>query len=175
MFPADTPVATHLERALGEDFTARLARRLEDAGLELDRPFPSRVRVKDVVDWLELVREEVYPSLPRGEGLRRVGRRALDGLGRNFPEQAALALLRFVGPDRALKQAEGRFRDSSLGLRVIRKEKCNAEIQLADAQGMPEMIQGLLEAIGPRIGAMGTTVDFEPEGEKGAKFSVKWR
>lgn len=170
-----TTVATHLERALKEDFTPELAERLSDAGLEVGEPLPKRLKIAEIARWLEVVREVVYAALPRGEGLRQLGQRALDGFGQSLAETAILAFLKVLGPEHALKQAEARLRRTPLGLTVTMEDRRNATVHVTDAQGMPEFVQGLLEAFGKRLGTKEIEVELEPDGARAATYRVKWK
>lgn len=167
--------ASHLERTLGADFTPAVARALEKAGLNTSEEFPERLKLEELAAWIEVLRKQLYPGVPREEGLRRLGARALDGVGKSLTEQAGLAVLRVMGPERALQQAASKLGRGPLGLRVVSSSKRGAVLHVGRAFELSAFIAGLLEAFGAKLGLKDVEVETEPEDDDGATFRVSWR
>src|SRR5262249_52387161 len=89
-------------RGLGSSLTPRLKARLRAAGLDLDRPFEPAYPADRWPIFLRMTAEELFPAVPIGDALRKMGERFFLGYVETLVGKAMLAAMRVIGPMRSL-------------------------------------------------------------------------
>jgi uncharacterized protein (TIGR02265 family) len=163
-------------QALGPRMTPRLKERLKAEGLDLDAPlapaYPRRVFSR----CCQAAVEELYPGLPRQEGLHRLGRDLVDGYTRTAIGRALAKLLGVFGIERALGQLTRVFRsgDNYTESRMTRVGERRAEVWVSQVNGQAEFTVGALERGLELVGARGLSVRVARLEGEGCVIGVEW-
>jgi uncharacterized protein (TIGR02265 family) len=163
-------------RGLAGRITPRLQARLKEAGLDLNVPLrPAYPRLVFSRCCL-LAAEELYPHLPREEGLRQLGRVQMEGYAHTLVGLATFKLLNVLGMKRTLGQLTRAFRsgDNYTQTRMTLLEEGHAELWLSQVNGQPTFSLGILETGLQAAGARGLQVRILREEGEGCVYEVRW-
>lgn len=98
------PTVEGLVRGVGPALTAATRGELRALGIDLDQPLKPGY---PAVMWhraLELIASAVYPGVPAAEAHFQMGMRTVHGLDETLVGKAMLAMIRLVGPRRAIQR-----------------------------------------------------------------------
>ncbi len=134
------------KRVLAADLTPALEQHLKAVGLDLTAPLlPTYPRTV----WhqaIDTTARELFPADVATEQLRKLGTHLVEALkSRGVIAAPVLAMARFAGPRRTLKQALEFLDRSPVQLTVSERSKTEFEVK-ADTTEQPEFLVGLLTA-----------------------------
>lgn len=155
--------------------TPRLGQRLLAAGIDLRKLAPAYPEES----WAKAVRiaaEEVYPQLPFDEAAWRLGEDSIRGFSSTMIGQATIALLKVVGPKRALTRIERSFGSGNnyLETKVTERGPADVEIWFSDVHQQPGLYGGILRGVAALLGAKSMSVDLVSSEGAGATFRLRW-
>ncbi len=158
-------------RVLADDLSPALKDELKAVGLDLTAPLlPSYAREV----WhraIDTTARALYPAEAPPEQLRRLGTHLVDALqSRGIIKGPVLAMARFAGPRRTLKQALEFLDRSPVQLTVVEKSKTEFEVT-ADTTEQPEFLVGLLTATITLLGGKSAEVQARSPGV----FLASWK
>ncbi|MBS2027871.1 MAG: DUF2378 family protein [Deltaproteobacteria bacterium] len=152
-------------RGLDGQLSKRARRRLEDAGLDLQR-LPARASREQVLAWLAIAAEELEPGIDPALAHRRLGERLVRGFTGGWRTRAMLAAARAAGAERTLGRLVGRHNAPSnfLALEFTREGPGAYALELNLEAPHPELLVGLVEAALAELGAAGAEVHLAARG-----------
>lgn len=161
-------------KGMGERFTAKTRARLKDAGLDVDK-LPPAIPGLEMERFMRIIAEEGWPDEPWVEQLRMLGLCAIRGWQSTLLGKAASAMIRLVGPERAIMRLDRAFSTANNYSKATSELLGNNEalITINDVQDMPSYWVGILEASLEVLGRTGTITFVELRG-LGATYRVKW-
>ena len=95
-------------KGLGPKFTAETRAKLKAAGLDMDR-LPPAINASAMIPLMHLIANGAFPMEPREEQLRLLGLSAIRGWQSGLLGSAAAAMIRVIGPVRALTRLDRAF------------------------------------------------------------------
>ncbi|PZR16734.1 MAG: hypothetical protein DI536_06155 [Archangium gephyra] len=161
---------------LGKALTPELRASLKTEGVDLDKPllpaYPARVFERAV----RVVARGLYADRSEDEGLRLLGRRAVEGLNTNFLGRAVLLAAKALGLRRVILRIDRTFRNSNNYMRVDARElsPTSAEFIFNTVNGMPTYFAGVLSAVVEVFGARDGQVTHEPLDGERHRFVLSW-
>ncbi len=162
-------------KGLGPLFTDVTRQRLKTAGLDMQK-LPPAINATQMIGFMEIIAGTAYPDLPREEQLRRLGLAAIRGWQHGLLGSAAAAMIRLVGPRRALTRLDRAFSTTNNFNRAKTEligEK-EALVTINDVQGLPSYWVGIFEASLELLALQGTVViDHQVPPE--ATFRIVWK
>src|SRR5687767_12660433 len=101
-----TAIESMFVRGVGKDLSTEGRRKLKEAGLDLAAK-PAATYPLDVVrGWMELVRQDLYPGMPRARADELLGRRLVTGFGETLIGKATFSVLKLLGPVRTIRRVD---------------------------------------------------------------------
>ncbi len=155
--------------------TPRWRERLRACGLDLDAPLAETYTRDQWREFISISAEELFEGT-RDERLYRFGEAFIDEYAKTFIGLAASALLRAVGPKRALEKmtktlrSANNYSETSTTFTGPRR----AEFWLSEVLDAPEFIRGSMVAILKRTRAPGIRMRTLDTKGTGATFEVEW-
>ncbi|MBS2029532.1 MAG: DUF2378 family protein [Deltaproteobacteria bacterium] len=149
---------------------------LRAAGLDLDKPFLPGYPFPTFVAAVRLTAQAAFPELPREQALYQLGRRLVDGYWETLVGKALLAVLKLIGPRRALLRTEKNFRSANNYTECRFKELGPSEFEmwLNEANGEPSYTAGIVSGGLEAAGARDAQVSVLAKQDDGTLFHVKW-
>ena len=162
-------------KGLGDRFSDETRRKLKAAGLDVTK-MPPAIPAKEMVPYMEIVASTAWPDEPRIEQLRLLGLSAIRGWKTGLLGSAATAMIRLIGPQRALTRLDRAFSTTN-NFNRAKTELIGAKealVTVNDVQDMPSYWQGIFEAGVEILGLEGTVVlDHQTPPE--ATFRITWK
>jgi uncharacterized protein (TIGR02265 family) len=173
---AETVEALFL-RALENRITPACRQRLREAGLDLDQKLSPTYTLEQWKQFLRVAADHIYAGMPAEAAYYSLGERFIDGYFSTFFGRALLAMVRLVGPRKALTQAKLGFRSSTNcgEVRIVERGPSSREVWLSDILAdQPTFAAGVLARTAELAG--GSRVVAIPEGFDGqsATLHVRW-
>ena len=133
-------------QALSEKLTPAARERLKNAGLDLARALAPVYPQEQYHQWVRIAAEEVYPGLPPGEALQRVGEAVVVGYGTTLMGTAVLATVKLLGPRRTLERTTYNFRSATNYLETKLKQLTDTSYELVinETSGVPQYFGGIM-------------------------------
>ena len=152
-------------RGLDGQLSKRARRRLEDAGLDLQR-IPIQATREQVLGWLAIAAEELEPGVESALAHRRLGERLVRGFTGGWRTRAALVAARAAGTERTLARLVGKHRAPSnfLSLDFTREGPGAYALGMNLDAPHPELLVGLVQAALAELGADGAEVHLASRG-----------
>jgi uncharacterized protein (TIGR02265 family) len=162
-------------RVLGPDLTPALKAQLAGVGIDVAAPVPDSYPRTAWYQAIELTSKTLFPELPSSAQLRKLGGHVIASLqSRQIIKSAYLAMAKFAGPRRALKQAMDFTDRSPVKLTITELSKTEFEISVDDKE-QPDFLAGLLEAAIEMLGGKSPQVSLKgPQGDSNL-FRATWR
>ena len=162
-------------KGLGPLFTDVTRQRLKTAGLDMQK-LPPAINATTMIGFMEIIASTAYPGLHREEQLRRLGLAAIRGWQHGLLGSAAAAMIRIVGPRRALTRLDRAFSTTNNFSRAKTELLGDKEalVTINDVQDIPTYWQGVFEASLELLALEGTVVidhQVPPEGT----FRITWK
>ncbi len=162
-------------KGLGPKFTAETRAKLKAAGLDMDR-LPPAINASAMIPLMHLIANGAFPMEPRDEQLRLLGLSAIRGWQSGLLGSAAAAMIRVIGPVRALTRLDRAFSTtnnfSKAKTQLLGPKE--ALVTINDVQEMPSYWVGIFQAALELLGLEGTVVvdhQMPPE----ATFRITWK
>lgn len=162
-------------KGLGERFSDETRRKLKAAGLDVAK-MPPAIPARQMIPYMEIVASTAWPEQPRTEQLRLLGLCAIRGWQSGLLGSAASAMIRLIGPQRALTRLDRAFSTTNNYSRA-RTEFLGpkeALITVNDVQEMPTYWQGIFQA-GVELLHLEGTVVIDHQMSPEATFRVTWK
>jgi uncharacterized protein (TIGR02265 family) len=131
----------------------------------------------DIFAWVALLRttaSRLRPDAPAEEALEEVGREMVRGYVASLTGRSLFALLRMLGPRRAMLRLAENYRTADSVTEVVTTQVSPTHLRLAygDTGGVPTYVKGVLAESLERIGVTARIAFIEaPEG---VTFDVRW-
>ncbi|MFZ5444487.1 MAG: DUF2378 family protein [Myxococcota bacterium] len=162
-------------KGLGPRFDEALKKKLKARGLDVTR-LPPAIPADEMTGHMRVIAAHAWPDEPEAEQLRMLGLSAIRGWSTGAIGSAASALIRLIGPKRALARLDRAFSTSNNFNRsqteLIGDDE--ALVTINDVQGMPSYWLGILEAAIEIVGRTGTVI-VERQNPPEATFRLKWK
>jgi uncharacterized protein (TIGR02265 family) len=162
-------------KGVGDRFTDETRRKLKAAGLDVTK-MPPAIPALEMVPYMEIVASTAWPDEPRIEQLRLLGLAAIRGWKTGLLGSATAAMIRLIGPQRALTRLDRAFSTTN-NFNRAKTELIGAKealVTVNDVQNMPSYWQGIFEAGVEILGLEGTVVlDHQTPPE--ATFRITWK
>ena len=162
--------------SIARDLTPRGRRRLEEAGLVLGKKLRAEYPLETVRGWMDILRQDLYPGMPRERADELLGRRMVEGLAQTLLGRALVPILRLLGPARAVRRMEENMRHltnfTRLQMRLTGDDE--AEYWIEEPGISSDYTRGEMLAIFEAIGYPRTTVDLVPGTSPGFTFRIRW-
>lgn len=161
---------------LGKELTPQIRAALKLEGLDLDKPllpaYPPRVFEKA----LRIVARGLYPQHSEEDGLKQLGRRAVEGLNTNFLGRAVVLAAKAVGLRRVILRVDRAFRNSNNYMRVEPRElsPTSAEFTFNTVNGTPSYFEGVFAAVVDLCGGREPRVQQEALDGERHRFVLSW-
>lgn len=167
------PTVEGLVRGVGSALTDATRAELRALGIDLDRPLKPGY---PAVMWhraLEIIAREVYPGVSPSEAHFKMGLRTVHGLNDTLLGKAMLAMLRVIGPRRALQRLPVNAKIGTNFVVWSLTELSPNEVELVGApfMGYAEVMQGAVFALIELAGGPNPRVDIT-EYDRGAERMV---
>ena len=117
-------------RALKERLTPALIQELRAAGLDVERPLLPAYSRAVVNATIGIVARALYPTVPIEEAWYQIGKQYLFGTKKTTLGSATLALLRVMGPKRALNRLARTFRTTNNYMEVDLRPQADGRFEL---------------------------------------------
>lgn len=161
-------------KGLGPRFDDALKRKLRANGLDVEK-LPPAIPANEMLRHMRTIAAHAWPDEPELEQLRLLGLSAIRGWSTGLLGSAASAMIRLVGPRRALNRLDRAFSTTN-NFSKAKTEfvgEREALVTINDVQGMPSYWVGILEAGMEILGVRGTVV-VEAERAPEATLRVTW-
>jgi uncharacterized protein (TIGR02265 family) len=137
-----------LSRAIAHRMTPQLALRIGKAGVQLQKKLLPAYPLPVWEACVEACAEEVFPGLTPNDAYFQLGRLFIDGYRQTLIGGAVLAMVRVVGPKRALQRATRSFRsaDNYTDAKVEAISEKTMDLWVNEAGNHPTFTQGILAA-----------------------------
>ena len=146
------------------------------AGLDLDKPLLPGYPFTTFVAVMRLTAQAAFPELPREQALYQLGRKLVDGYWETLVGKALLAVLKLIGPRRALLRTEKNFRSANnyTECRFTELGPAEFEMWMNEGEGEPSYTAGIVAAGLDAAGAHQAQVTMLAKKDGGTVFHVKW-
>jgi len=164
-------------KALAGRVTDRLRQRLRDeVQLDLDKKIEVALPIRRWTRCLELCAEELYPELPQEEGIRQMGYVLTGGYFQTFIGSALSAVLKLIGPARALHRMDRSLRSGNnyAEVKVTQLDSTHFQFWCNEVGTLRFNMLGLLSAGAEVAGAKnlrGTITHFD---DQGVTIDLRW-
>lgn len=162
-------------KGLGPRFTAETRRKLKAAGLDVAK-LPPAIAADAMVRFTAIIAAGAWPEEPQSEQYRRLGLAAIRGWQGTLLGSAASAMIRLIGPHRALTRLDRAFSTTNNFSRAKTEllGPKEALVTINDVQQMPTYWQGIFEAALELLALEGTVaIDHQTPPE--ATFRLTWK
>lgn len=172
----DSAVEGLFHKALVDRLSPAVLERMRAEGLDLRAPLKPAYPEAAFHRCVELAAADVFGDLPRDAALERMGQEVVRGFGLTLVGAAVLAVIRLLGPLRALERMTRNFRNVSnyLETRLTRRSPTEVEVWINHTSGLPSYFAGILLRVLQSSGAKGPTVRHERSDGDGAVFVASW-
>ena len=164
------------KRALRGRMTPELKQELRALGIAADGPFLAAYSIDVWMKGVRLTAATLYPELTFEQAAWRLGEDFVNGFAETTIGRAVFALLRLMGPMKALARIERNFRTGNnyITARFTQLGPTSAEIRLNEVHGEPWFNAGILKGGGKLVGAKDMVVEYTlPEGG-GCTYRCRW-
>lgn len=163
-----------LFKAIDSKLTPRIVERIGELGIRRDRMLPAYPQEK-FNQALDIVTEELFPGLPRAEAQEQMGRQLIRGLQETMLGKAQFALVRLIGPKRALDKMVSTIKTGAnyIEARLDWSGPTSAILWLSDADS-PEVNQGTFSEMLMAAGAKNARLTRRDHDKPGLTFDVRW-
>jgi uncharacterized protein (TIGR02265 family) len=170
-----TSIEALFVEALAGDMTPRMRQRLKEGGIDLANLQPAYPRLI-FSRCCRIAADEVYPGLPTEEGLRRLGRRLIEGYAQTMLGRAIVGVFRLIGVRRGLDRVTRGFRngDNYTETRFTLDGSTRADLWFNQVNGQPTFTLGMLEACMDWVGAKGARVQLLRTEGDGCVYRLEW-
>jgi uncharacterized protein (TIGR02265 family) len=156
------PTVEGLVRGVGSKLSGHARDQLRALGIDLDRPLKPGY---PAVTWhraLELIAADVYPGVNASEAHFRMGARTVHGLDETLVGKAMLAMIRLIGPRRALLRlpTSAKIGTNFVNLTLTEHSPNDLELVSEPFMGYAEVMQGSVHALIDIAGAKEPRVDI---------------
>jgi uncharacterized protein (TIGR02265 family) len=163
--------------ALADRITPELRARLKDAGLDLDRPLRPAYPAEAFARFLELAAEEVYPGQSSDAAFQALGRDFVSAFVEMPVGKAAFALMRLLGPVRALERLQRTVRAANNYVLVSTQKSGpqGVELTIYESPASPLFFLGVLEGGVQRATCLQDAhVEMASATRAGGRFRIRW-
>jgi uncharacterized protein (TIGR02265 family) len=162
-------------KGLGPRFDAALKAKLKAQGLDVAK-LPPAIPATEMLGHMRVICAHAWPDEPELEQLRMLGLTAIRGWSTGLLGSAASAMIRLVGPRRALGRLDRAFSTTNNFSRAKTEfvNEHEALVTINDVQGMPSYWVGILEAGMELLGVTGTVV-VDAQRPPEATLRVNWK
>lgn len=161
-------------KGLGERFSAKTRAELKKAGLDVER-LPPAIPAEEMKTYTAIVARTAFPDSQPVEQLQLLGASMIRGWQTGLLGSAASAMIRLIGPRRALNRLDRAFSTTNNFSKAITEfvgEK-EALITITDVQDIPSYWLGIFEAGIELLGLQGTVI-VEKHLPPAAVFRIRW-
>jgi uncharacterized protein (TIGR02265 family) len=166
-------------QALGDRLPQEARAQLAREGLDLSRKLAPAYPQEDFSRWVALAARAVSPDLSPEAALAHAGEELVRGYERTLMGKAVLALVRLVGPRRALERMTRTLRSGNnyLDTRLSDWREGGCTLWVNETGGIPAFFVGLFERLLLTAGAREARVEVvpQPAGTAGALFRIHWQ
>ena len=165
-----------LVRAIRPRITSLGAKRLLEAGFDLNKPLLPAYPAPVWARYVQIISADLYASLEPTEAQRRVGALTVDAFSQGFIGSAMFGMVRLLGPDRTIARMTRNFRTGCnfLETRSTRMGRGRYEVWFNDVTGVQGFYQGLLEAGMRHVGAQDLETRILSTDGRECTFGVQW-
>ena len=163
------------QKGLGERFTDTTRQKLKAAGLDVNK-LPPAIPAHEMIPLMHIIAVEAFPDATPEDALRQLGLYAIRGWQSGLLGSAASAMIRLIGPRRALARLDRAFGTTNNFSKATTEfvGPTEALITVNDVQGMPSYWQGIFEA-GLEILHLQGRVALDQERPPEAVFRITWQ
>lgn len=161
-------------KALAARISPPLRQKLKALNIDLDGR-PKNVPQGDWVQALRLAADELFTG-PIDDRYRALGRAVLQRFEDTLMGKAIIAVMRVMGPARALRRIEGNLRGGNNFIRATLEQKGEREFvsEVNECNGNPHYIAGVIEAALHIAGAKEVSVKVLHFDGHAAKYAINW-
>lgn len=155
--------------------TPALKDRLRELGLELDRPLAPAYPVEVWNGALAAAAAEVFPALSSLDAHEALGVAFLTGYAHTLMGRAMMALLRVLGPKRALERMERNFRSGNnyVKTRFVDHGGEDVEVLFDVMYEVPTFMKGVILHGARELGARDVRIDVS-DTDRPRSYRVRW-
>ena len=156
--------------------TPLLDQRLREAGLDLSRPFAPAYPRSDWNNFIRISAETLWPDEPPERAYHALGRQLLLGYAETLLGKALSAMLKLVGPRRALERMTRNFRSGSNynATRVTDVGPGEVLFWMNEPDLHPSYVAGILEASLEMAGARQLELHVHERDAQGCTYRIRW-
>lgn len=165
-----------LYRAFQKELSPEDVVKLRGLGVDFQKPLLPAYPLSVWYEVLPYVSARMAPGLPQNEQVYRAACRFIQGFEQTVIGKAAFALLRILGPARALQRIERQFRNGNNYSQTSLTAVSGSEFVLrCNEVRWPGWYQGIVTEGLKLAGAKAPQVDCTQHDADGATFRVTWR
>jgi uncharacterized protein (TIGR02265 family) len=163
-------------KALAGRITPALKAALKSNGLDLDKPVPPALTRDAWYACLTQVVAHLYPTLPRDQAHRELGRLMTRGVSETFWGRAFAPAVRLLGAKRLLLRMPNQFKSTNNYAPGTTTDLGPTSVQLdvTDVGDAPCVLQGSLEELAQWAGASDVKVDVTFASPPRATYLITW-
>jgi uncharacterized protein (TIGR02265 family) len=156
--------------------TPLLDERLRAAGLDLSRPFAPAYPREDYNRFVRITAETLWPDEPPERAYHALGRQLLQGYSHTLLGKALAAMLKVIGPRKALDRMTRNFRSGSNynDTRVTDVGPGEVLFWMNEPELHPSYVAGIVEAALELAGARQLDIQVHEQDAQGCTYRIRW-
>jgi uncharacterized protein (TIGR02265 family) len=164
-------------RGLSGKVTAACQERLKALGIDLSRKLLPAYPFATWMKALEVVTQELYGGEPVDSAMFKLGERFIDGYQHTQLGRALLAMIKVLGPRRALQRSTANFRSGNnfTETKLVDLTPTSNELWMNEVGPYPTFTAGILSAVTRATGAHDVKVETAAFDGHAATYRVSWR
>jgi uncharacterized protein (TIGR02265 family) len=169
--------AEGLVHAFRARISAECIRQLELAGLEVDQKLKTKYPRQAMDAWIRILAADLYPSLSFDDACVRLGEDFLDGWAQTLAGRALTAVLRVLGPAKAIEKSAAGFRagDNYTTVEIVALADNAFQLTFAEVGETPRFKCGILQAAARQAGAEQPRAELTEYDGHRAVYRISWR
>lgn len=156
--------------------TPSLSSKLRALGLDLDHKLRPTYPREAWTRMLEVTVAELFPNVPRDEGFRRLGEKAVNGIGYTMIGKVLVQMAKLMGPRRSLLRLPQVFTSMNNFMKMELKEvePNHFQVHVRETYGHPAYVLGAMQAAMALSEAKGLQVNLVDWTAQQVSVDVKW-
>lgn len=157
--------------------TPSLVEQLARLGVNIHKPFNPAYTIETWQQTIELLARELYPTQSMGDAQKDLGRITLRGYGETLVGKALFAMLRIIGPVRAIERAARSYASTNNYTQVTltRTGPNEYDFGINEKHTLPEYDMGVSEAMLEYLGVKDGRVTLVSKDAEGFTMHLSWK
>jgi uncharacterized protein (TIGR02265 family) len=165
-----------LLRAVGKRMTPSLKAKLKDTGVDLDQRLKAQYSSEVFEKVIAVLHATLYPALSRDDALFKLGTEIVDGYADTLFGKALMAMMKLLGPRRALERLPQSYRGGNnfTDVKLTAKGPREYEMWMNEVGESAQFVRAGIIAVLTRAG--GKQVEVKPSRSQGVEgtFHITW-